>query len=244
MRGATSVRIAQPESGALKKRQATLQICFRPKGEQPKIAVIFRGKGNVKASEKQQWDKRVDVYFQENAWLDEETACEWVSRTLSSAVRNLHQEFILLCDNVNAQISNSFKGKVGKMNGKVVHFPANCSDLIQPVDAGLGRELKRRIAIIQDAWLQSDNNFEKWEGKMTASQRRIILSKWIADAWEYVTKRMEGTLRSYFLKTGSLITANGDNDDEIHPEGFRCPSQNYKGAQKGNFAVSPLMMFP
>ena len=36
------VWIAQPGSG-LDKRQCTLQVCFRPNGEQPRIAVIFRG---------------------------------------------------------------------------------------------------------------------------------------------------------------------------------------------------------
>ena len=38
------VWVSQPGS-RLEKRQCTLQICFRPEGEQPKIGIIFRGMG-------------------------------------------------------------------------------------------------------------------------------------------------------------------------------------------------------
>ena len=42
------VWVSQPYSGA-DKRQCSLNVCFRPEGEQPRIAVIFRGqeKGSV-----------------------------------------------------------------------------------------------------------------------------------------------------------------------------------------------------
>ena len=37
-----------------------------------KPALIFRGKGRVATEEKEKYDKKVDVYFQQNAWMDEE----------------------------------------------------------------------------------------------------------------------------------------------------------------------------
>jgi len=33
-------------------------------------ALIFRGKGRVATEEKEKDDKRADVYFQQNAWMD------------------------------------------------------------------------------------------------------------------------------------------------------------------------------
>ena len=51
----SKVWISQPGSG-LDKRQCTLQICFRPEGQQPKIAIIFRGKGKrISQDEKDAW---------------------------------------------------------------------------------------------------------------------------------------------------------------------------------------------
>ena len=60
-------------SSGLDKRQATLQLSIGTDGEQNvKPAPIFRGKGRVATEEKEKYDKRVDVYFQQNAWMDEE----------------------------------------------------------------------------------------------------------------------------------------------------------------------------
>ena len=70
--GAQQVCVSQLSSG-LDKRQATLQLSIGTDGEQNvKPAPIFRGKGRVATEEKEKYDKRVDVYFQQNAWMDEE----------------------------------------------------------------------------------------------------------------------------------------------------------------------------
>ena len=59
------------------KRFCTLNVYFRPTGEQPKLAIIFRGKRKrLSAVEKASWDKDVDVYFQKNAWADTEFCLE------------------------------------------------------------------------------------------------------------------------------------------------------------------------
>ena len=47
-----------------------------------KPALIFRGKGRVATEEKEKYDKRVDVYFQQNARMDEEINMQWVQGTL------------------------------------------------------------------------------------------------------------------------------------------------------------------
>ena len=58
---------SQPNTGD-SKGFCTLNVCFSPTGEQPKLVIIFRGKGKrLSAVEKESWDKDVDVYFQNNA---------------------------------------------------------------------------------------------------------------------------------------------------------------------------------
>ena len=55
------VWVSQPSSG-LDKRQATLQLCIRAEGEQNvKPAIVFKGKGNVRADEKAEYDEDVDL---------------------------------------------------------------------------------------------------------------------------------------------------------------------------------------
>ena len=52
-------------------KQATLQLCICAEGEQNfKPAIVFRGKGNVRADEKAEYNGGVNVYFQSCAWMD------------------------------------------------------------------------------------------------------------------------------------------------------------------------------
>ena len=44
-----------------------MQVMFRLEGEQPKLAIIFRGQGkHISQDEKSEWHKGVNVYFQPN----------------------------------------------------------------------------------------------------------------------------------------------------------------------------------
>ena len=93
--GNKQVWVSKPSSG-LDKRQATLQLCIRTEGDQNvKPALVFRGKGNVSSVEKDSYDERVDVLFQQNAWMDEEVDMQWYSKTLFPGVGNSEQEKVI-----------------------------------------------------------------------------------------------------------------------------------------------------
>lgn len=80
------VWISQPGSG-LDKRQCTLQICFRPTGEQQAWCYL---PWNWK-THKPRWKGSlpdVDVYYQESAWVDTKVSVEWVQKTLSPSVKD------------------------------------------------------------------------------------------------------------------------------------------------------------
>ena len=136
------VWISQPGSG-LDKRQCTLQICFRPTGKQPRVAIIFNGKGKRKSEdEKNAWHPDVDVYFQENAWANTAFSVEWVKRALSPIVQHSIDRFVLFFDNLSAQESYEFKKSVSDLNGVCWYGLPNATDIWQPVDAGYAELLK------------------------------------------------------------------------------------------------------
>ena len=106
-------------------------------------AIIFRGTGlRIKESEKLQYHKDVDVYWQKKAWVDTPVAVEWVKKTFSK-VTSTEEESLLLCDNLSAQTSEDFLEALRRRNTRRYLFPANVTDLIQPVDAGVGRVKKK-----------------------------------------------------------------------------------------------------
>ena len=92
--------ILQPGSG-LEKRQCSLQVMFRPEGEQPKLAIIFRGQGmRISQDGKPEWHKGVNIYFQPNAWLDQNVYKSWCDETLLPFVKDQKlDKFVLLLDN-------------------------------------------------------------------------------------------------------------------------------------------------
>lgn len=215
------VWISQPGSG-LEKRQCTLQVCLRASGEQPRLAVIFRGKGKVSADEKMAWSPDIDVYFQANAWADTEFSIEWVEKTLAPMVKD-ESHYVLLCDNLTAQTSEAFKEAVAKTGGLVWYGLPNATDLWQVVDSGPAQLLKTFIGQSQRKWLEDDTNSDKWYGQesFSAKERRILITHWAAEAWRKLTSpEYEEFLKKSWLRTGCLMTADGSEDYLIKPEGL------------------------
>ena len=115
-------------------------------------SAIFRGTGKrISPVEKAAYHKNVDVFFQENAWADQKFCMEWAQRSyrknLMRGRSHLPQErSILLMDNLHAQTTDAFKEFLSEhCNTLAWYFPANNTDEVQPVDAGVGRMLKVEV---------------------------------------------------------------------------------------------------
>ena len=212
--------VVDQEKTGLDKRQATLQLCIRAEGEQTvKPAIIFRGKGNVSTDEREKYDKEVDVYFQVNAWMDAEVNMKWTKHTLHNGLGDDPTEKVLFADNVGFQIAQGFHEACRKMNTLVYLLPDNNTDKVQPIDAGFGRMIKQKIGEAMQIWLEKDENLEMWHNKISAKERRILMTQWAGHAWRELGSKPE-FIRKLFEKTGCLITADGSHDDKIKPQGL------------------------
>ena len=233
------VWISQPGSG-LEKRQCTLQICVRAAGEQPRLAIIFRGKGmRISSDEKASWHKDVDVYFQPNAWADTEFSVKWAKNTLSKSVKDL-KRFVLFADNLTAQVSDDFKKSVSDLKGVAWFGYPNATDLWQPVDAGYAQLLKVLINQAFHAWLDDDEHANLWYGQekgFTAKDRRVLITQWAGDAYKKLLSPTYDSFRSrLFQKTGCLMTSDGSDDDKVSPEGlpdYKIPPPSIVDASVG-----------
>ena len=214
---------AQPHSGA-DKRMCTLNICFRPEGTQPRIAIIFRGKGKrITKEEMQQWDTDVDVYWQKNAWADEQFCIEWAEKTLAQSVSQ-EDRFVLLCDNLTSHKMDTFKNAIHELGGLVWYGEPNATDIWQPVDAGYGQQIKVMVKQAFFRWLEDDYNSALWYDatrSFTAGDKRILVTKWVGDAWRKLNHvKYDGMRWRFFEKTGCLLTASGEKDELVQPEGL------------------------
>jgi hypothetical protein len=99
------------------------------------------------------------------------------------------------------------------------------TEMLQPIDSGIGSILKTIMGQVQDEWLDIEDNLLAWEGdpnaltKLDARARRILITKWAGEAWEKLTTAPEykDTIFKCFLRTGALITSDFSDDDKICP---------------------------
>ena len=89
---------------------------------------------------------------------------------------------------------------------------------MQPIDCGLGRQVKIYMGQEMDEWLDDDKNLERWEdNSLSASDRRVLLACWYTRA---VQRALEGDAKlKYFQHAGALLTADGSDDELIKFEG-------------------------
>ena len=97
---------------------------------------------------------------------------------------------------------------------------------MQPIDAGYGYVFKKLIARCQNEWLENENNIDLWLGiddrKLTAADRRILITQWAGEAAEILKGPDYDHFRwRCFEKTGMLLTADGSSDDKVAPEGLK-----------------------
>ena len=217
--GSKQIWVSQPGSG-LDKRQATLQLYIRAEGRQTvKPAIAFRGKGNVSTQEREEYDEEIDVYFQPCAWMDSETNMKWTENTLKNGVKDNPAEKVLFADNVGFQQAQNFHEACRDLNTVVYLLPENHTDKVQAIDAGYGKMIKKKISEQMEKWLEKEENLEMWHDGIPAKTRRVLMTKWAGKAWRELSSD-EDFVKKLFEKTRCLMTADGEDDEKIRPQGL------------------------
>ena len=54
--------------------------------------------------------------------------------------------------------------------------------ITQIIDACYGRSPRYDVGRVLDKWLTKEENMDKWEGKITTSERRVLIDHLVANA--------------------------------------------------------------
>ena len=144
-----------------------------------------------------QYDKWVSVTFQENAWSDEAVMKRWIHQQWIVACHA--PEMMLVLDAHKAQTTDDVK-KLLKETCKtdvVMVSPATTS-LVQPVDVVFNAPFKAAIDTMATAHLQEHLD-EYVHGKINASARRVLFTKWVGQAWENISAKKDMIMKRYIL---------------------------------------------
>jgi len=82
------------------------------------------------------------------------------------------------------------------------------------LDVVFNGPFKRAIDELATAHLEKNIN-DYLHGNFTASERRILLTKWIGQVWEQVAANKDMVIRG-FKKCAVSVTIDGSEDNEIH----------------------------
>ena len=152
--------------------------------------------------------------------MDAEVNLKWTKHTLKDGLKDhFNTEKVLFADNVGFQQTQAFHEAYREMNTIVYLLPDNHTDKVQPVDAGFGRMMKQKIGEAMQMWLEKEENLEMWHDKISAKNRRILMTQWTGHAWRELVSKPD-FIRKLFEKTGCLITADGSQDEKIRPQGL------------------------
>ena len=101
--------------------------------------------------------------------------------------------------------STSF-GNFAQTNIFVWFVVPGFTDLIQPIYAGIGRSIRIYVGRALDIWLSIDDNLDLWEGKLNASERRVMMTNFLASEMDKnISEEKNSVCIGYFRRTGCFI---------------------------------------
>ena len=108
------------------------------------------------------------------------------------------------------QVKQAFRD----LNITTSFIPAGCTGYVQVLDVAINKPLKNRISQLAD--LHYDEHFDKWhKGSYTVGDRRILLTKWVGQAWREFHAQQASLITSTFRKLGLSLAVDGSEDAEI-----------------------------
>ena len=96
--------------------------------------------------------------------------------------------------------------------------PPGCISHVQVVNVLINKPFKDEVhSLFED---HVDKNFDQHvDGKMNGSQRRVVMTKWVDEAWSKVGKMKDSIIRSS-KKCSLSVALDGSENDEVNNEGL------------------------
>lgn len=180
--------------------------------------IVFRGKRlRITTKERKRWDKRVMVKFQENACVDKTIGLQWVQFPWRQTT---FEPRLLVLDVHKAQKTEAFIHALRLRHTTPAFVPPGCTGLVQPLDVALNKPFKNLVDTQYNTHFEE--HLDEWvHGKLSASERRILMTQWIGSAWTAFCSEYQETIKASFIKCGVTVPIDGSNDAAINIRGLQ-----------------------
>ena len=125
----------------------------------------------------------------------------------------------ILCAHVHrAQQTATVKRMLQSKNTVLVNIPPACTSKFQPLDMSINKPFKDYLRTQFEK--HRDENIEFYiSNRLTASKRRVLVTTWVAEAWEKIKTNKEMIIRA-FTKCGITTNEDGSENHLLHTEGI------------------------
>ena len=151
--------------------------------------------------ERDLWDKRVDVSFHPNAWVDTETNLYGLDK--AKRIFERYDECVQFEDNLSSHKTAAVNEFWKSSNCIQKLYPPDLTHVIQPVDRHIGIRYKTEVYKAMRAKIVELINENKGESlpRIKPLQKRVLITKIVADTHERLAR--SGSFRRAFLATGT-----------------------------------------
>jgi hypothetical protein len=211
------------ERGGWTKRQATLILYVFADGVsriRPKLIFhrtpINKG-GKIEKNKSKDYYPGVIFHFNQTAYNNENLIEEWLDDELLPLIQPIAYLFLLCLDYASFHKIPSLLLKIKKSSILPILIPPGYTGLLQPLDTHINKPFKE--------FLREENN-RYLEGKeaiinsWTISDKRIMATHIIGDAWKRFYIEKKGVIIKSFQDLGIFIAADGSQDNLISIKGF------------------------
>ena len=101
-----------------------------------------------------------------------------------------------------------------KKKTDLIKVPTGCTSRVHPLNVVFNKPLKDRIRRLFKQHID-ENLVNYTEGKITASQRRVLITKWVSAAWSEMLKKEDMISRS-FKKCGITLALDGSENADLN----------------------------
>jgi hypothetical protein len=161
-------------------QRATLNVGVTLAGTMLKPMTIFKGtvRGTIARNELPTFPSEGLWACQDKAWCNEEMMLLWVDGPLLEWKEQVVSQFpnvvpIVVLDAFKVHMMASVVARIQSHGMEVIHIPAGCTYLCQPVDVGINRPIKHQMALLWEEWMVNENL-----GKNLSPPRKLI-AQWI-----------------------------------------------------------------
>jgi len=234
-KGSRTVQVKASNSG-WDKRQATLVLAIFASGRsRVKPVIIFRGKETYtersrhylrrRQEEMARYDSRVNIYWNENAYMNSDHLIHWTNNYLIPSMPSGPR--LLALDVAKFHYTPAVLANFRTQNILPSLIPAGCTGLVQPLDVAVNKPLKGILRDLMDEALdlyeaQHSQDLREIQSNNTAAitERRVLITWCVGQAWETFCNTRSSVIVDIFRQLGLSLPVDASCDSELTVKGI------------------------